>query len=55
MYFCKTSSRLQYTGKWYEIEKYFAFFELGGKCITAEYTDFGNGTVGVLNTQLQER
>jgi lipocalin len=40
-------------GKWYEVEKYFAIFELGGTCITARYTDFGNGTVEVLNTQIQ--
>ncbi|XP_013176156.1 PREDICTED: apolipoprotein D-like [Papilio xuthus] len=27
----------RYLGRWYEVEKYFAFFELGGRCITADY------------------
>jgi len=43
----------RYLGKWYEIEKYFAVFELGGTCISAKYTDNGNGTVGVYNSQTQ--
>lgn len=44
---------LQYLGKWYEIEKYFTVFEIGGVCITADYTDMGNGTIGVRNRQIQ--
>ncbi|XP_049949697.1 apolipoprotein D-like isoform X2 [Schistocerca serialis cubense] len=40
----------RYLGKWYEQERYFAVFELGGNCVTAEYTDEGNGVVGVNNT-----
>ncbi|XP_042878650.1 apolipoprotein D-like [Penaeus japonicus] len=40
-----------YLGKWYEIEKYFAIFELGGKCITAEYSLLPNGGIKVVNTQ----
>ncbi|XP_047476192.1 apolipoprotein D-like [Penaeus chinensis] len=40
-----------YLGKWYEIEKYFAIFELGGKCITADYSLLPNGNVKVVNTQ----
>lgn len=27
-----------YMGKWYEIEKYQQSFQLGGNCVTAEYT-----------------
>ncbi|CAG9796968.1 unnamed protein product [Diatraea saccharalis] len=40
----------EYLGKWYEAERYFFIFELGGKCVTATYTDLGNGTVGVYNS-----
>ncbi|XP_077289515.1 apolipoprotein D-like [Arctopsyche grandis] len=42
----------RYLGKWYEAEKYFVRFEVGGKCITATYTDEGDGVIGVLNRQL---
>ncbi|CAK1544465.1 unnamed protein product [Leptosia nina] len=42
----------RYLGKWYEAEKYFAIFELGGRCITATYTDNGNGVIGVYNKQV---
>ncbi|XP_045447234.1 apolipoprotein D-like [Melitaea cinxia] len=42
----------RYLGKWYEIEKYFAAFELGGKCITAEYGLKDNGVISVVNKQL---
>ncbi|ROT67942.1 Apolipoprotein D [Penaeus vannamei] len=40
-----------YLGKWYEIEKYFAIFELGGKCITAEYSLLPSGNIKVVNSQ----
>ncbi|XP_077296104.1 apolipoprotein D-like [Arctopsyche grandis] len=40
-----------YTGKWYEYAKYFAVFELNGKCITATYTAVSGG-VAVLNEQI---
>ncbi|XP_077295529.1 apolipoprotein D-like [Arctopsyche grandis] len=40
-----------YTGKWYEYAKYFAVFELKGKCITATYTAASEG-VTVLNEQI---
>ncbi|CAG7838145.1 unnamed protein product [Allacma fusca] len=43
----------KYLGKWYEIEKYFTIFELGGTCITATYTDLGNGTIGVFNAMTE--
>ncbi|KAI4494126.1 hypothetical protein M0802_009160 [Mischocyttarus mexicanus] len=42
----------KYVGVWYEIEKYFTVFELGGKCILANYTLNGNGTVNVINRQI---
>ena len=42
----------QYIGKWYEAERYFAFFEFGGKCVTATYSLNDNGTVSVVNRQI---
>ncbi|XP_071549747.1 apolipoprotein D-like isoform X1 [Panulirus ornatus] len=42
----------RYLGKWYEIEKYFAIFEIGGRCITATYSDKGSGKIGVVNEQI---
>ncbi|XP_034834497.1 apolipoprotein D-like [Maniola hyperantus] len=42
----------RYLGKWYEAEKYFAAFEFGGKCITANYGLKDNGVVSVLNKQI---
>lgn len=37
-------------GKWFEIEKYSQFWELGGKCSTAEYSlDENTGRVNVKN------
>ncbi|KAM9416556.1 apolipoprotein D-like [Salvelinus alpinus] len=40
----------QYLGTWYEIAKLPAFFERG-KCIQADYTLRGDGTIRVLNSQ----
>lgn len=42
----------QYVGKWYEIEKYFAFFEFGGKCVTAIYSEGENSAINILNKQI---
>ncbi|KAG7310788.1 hypothetical protein JYU34_003609 [Plutella xylostella] len=42
----------RYLGKWYEAERYFAFFELGGKCVTANYGEKDNGMITVVNKQL---
>ncbi|XP_049874549.1 apolipoprotein D-like [Pectinophora gossypiella] len=42
----------RYLGKWYEAEKYFALFELGGRCVTADYSEKENGVIGVVNKQL---
>nr|XP_012144193.1 PREDICTED: apolipoprotein D-like isoform X1 [Megachile rotundata] len=42
----------KYAGKWYEVERYFAVFEFGGKCVTATYTMNDNGTIGILNKQI---
>ncbi|ODM90726.1 Apolipoprotein D [Orchesella cincta] len=44
-----------YLGRWYEIEKYYAVFEADGKCIQAYYSDAGNGTIGVMNTQINRK
>lgn len=46
---------LQYLGLWYEQERYFAFFQINGKCVTATYTDNMNGTVGVENYQMNSQ
>ncbi|OXU21045.1 hypothetical protein TSAR_014816 [Trichomalopsis sarcophagae] len=42
----------KYLGEWYEAERYFAFFEFGGKCVTATYRANDNGTVSVVNRQI---
>ncbi|XP_026497104.1 apolipoprotein D-like [Vanessa tameamea] len=42
----------RYLGKWYEVEKYFAVFEFGGKCITANYDQKDNGVISVVNKQI---
>lgn len=41
-----------YLGLWYEQEKYPFIFQLGGKCVTAEYTLRPDGKVGVFNRQI---
>ncbi|KAJ8984293.1 hypothetical protein NQ317_009777 [Molorchus minor] len=41
-----------YLGKWYEAERYFALFEFGGKCVTAEYEVDSNGAVNIANQQI---
>jgi lipocalin len=42
---------LQYLGQWYEAERYFALFEFAGKCVSANYTDMGEGRVNIINRQ----
>ncbi|XP_063548914.1 uncharacterized protein LOC134756051 [Cydia strobilella] len=42
----------RYLGKWYEAERYFAVFQLGGRCVTADYNERDNGVIGVVNKQL---
>ncbi|XP_071441077.1 apolipoprotein D-like [Hetaerina americana] len=42
----------KYLGKWYEAERYFAIFELGGKCVTANYSMKDDGIIGVVNQQI---
>ncbi|KAL3286332.1 hypothetical protein HHI36_000840 [Cryptolaemus montrouzieri] len=56
---CPTISSVQqnfdlnrYLGKWYEAEKYFMIFEAGGKCNSANYSLNENGTVKVLNEEI---
>lgn len=43
---------IQYLGKWYEAERYFALFEFGGKCVTADYNFDNNGAVNIQNQQI---
>ncbi|XP_014481899.1 PREDICTED: apolipoprotein D-like [Dinoponera quadriceps] len=42
----------RYSGKWYEVERYFALFEFGGKCVTATYNMSENGSIKILNKQI---
>ncbi|CAG7784742.1 unnamed protein product [Allacma fusca] len=42
----------KYLGVWYEIEKYPAKFETGGKCVLATYTLNPNGTIQVRNSNI---
>ncbi|KAK9869281.1 hypothetical protein WA026_003033 [Henosepilachna vigintioctopunctata] len=42
----------RYLGKWYEQYRYANFFELMGKCVTAEYSLNANGSVNVHNAQV---
>lgn len=42
----------QYLGTWWEYEKYPFIFEIGGKCIRAEYGKAADGDVTVRNEQL---
>jgi len=40
----------RYMGKWYEQQRFFAIFEIGTNCVTAEYTLEDTGAVKVNNT-----
>ncbi|KAJ4449008.1 hypothetical protein ANN_00402 [Periplaneta americana] len=42
---------LKFLGLWYEQKRYFAIFEAGGICVTANYTDKGNGAIKVNHTE----
>ncbi|XP_046382926.1 apolipoprotein D-like [Ischnura elegans] len=42
----------KYLGLWYEAERYPAVFEIGAKCVTATYTMNPNGTIDVLNENI---
>ncbi|XP_076663722.1 uncharacterized protein LOC143366491 [Andrena cerasifolii] len=42
----------RYIGKWYEVERYFAVFEFGGKCVTANYSQDESGSIKILNKQI---
>ena len=44
----------QYDGIWFEVyeDLFDETFQKGGRCVTAEYTLFENGTVGVLNKEI---
>ncbi|KAI5639684.1 lipocalin-like domain-containing protein [Phthorimaea operculella] len=45
----------RYLGKWYEAEKYFAIFQLGGKCVTAEYSEKDNGVINCVTAKYLEK
>ncbi|CAG9855050.1 unnamed protein product [Phyllotreta striolata] len=42
----------KYAGKWYEVERYFAVFEFGSKCVTADYKIDDNGFINIVNQQI---
>ncbi|XP_001660233.2 apolipoprotein D [Aedes aegypti] len=42
----------RYTGLWYEISRYEQPFQLGGECVTAQYSLNKDGTVRVFNSML---
>lgn len=44
----------QYLGRWYENQKYPFIFELGGKCIYAEYGLMENGDLSVYNFNINQ-
>ncbi|XP_076358677.1 apolipoprotein D-like [Tachypleus tridentatus] len=39
----------KYLGKWYEIQRSFAIFEMGLKCVTTEYTLDEDGNLNIFN------
>jgi len=43
-----------YLGVWYEYSNMFEIFEIGGKCIRANYTEREDGKIGVKNEQVNE-
>lgn len=49
---CACFTVFQYLGKWYEIEKYFAVFEFGGRCVTANYSLGEDNTIKIFNKQI---
>lgn len=42
----------KYLGKWYEVERYFAWFEFGGRCVIANYSMGEDDSVKIVNTQI---
>jgi lipocalin len=49
---CRCAVLFQYLGQWYEAERYFALFEFAGKCVSANYTDVGDGRISIVNRQM---
>ncbi|PSN36978.1 Apolipoprotein D [Blattella germanica] len=41
----------RYLGQWYEAERYFALFEFAGKCVSANYSNMGDGRINIVNRQ----
>jgi len=48
-YMCRL---FQYLGEWYEVERYFAWFEFGGKCVTANYSLNEDSSMKIINKQI---
>lgn len=42
----------QYLGEWYEVERYFAWFEFGAKCVTANYSLNEDNSMKIINKQI---
>ncbi|KRT78887.1 hypothetical protein AMK59_8281 [Oryctes borbonicus] len=47
----KDFDAVKYMGKWYEAERYFALFEFGGKCVTADLIPTKEGKINIVNQQ----
>ncbi|KAK3913901.1 Apolipoprotein D [Frankliniella fusca] len=45
----------RYSGEWFEVERYWQFFELNGKCVKAKYEPVGDGVVNVTNSMVDSR
>lgn len=44
----------KYMGRWYEVERYFAYFQFGRKCVTADYSLRRDGTIDVVNSGISK-
>ncbi|KAK3724619.1 hypothetical protein RRG08_041103 [Elysia crispata] len=44
----------RYIGRWFEYEKFPNYFEMGARCVIANYTLFPDNTVKVVNVAIQE-
>ncbi|KAK7073570.1 hypothetical protein SK128_002429 [Halocaridina rubra] len=40
---------IQYTGRWFELQRYPVYYERNEDCVNAVYTDLGNGYIEVYN------
>lgn len=42
----------KYLGEWYEVERYFAWFEFGAKCVRANYSLNEDNSMKIINKQI---